>query len=189
MWLQPDILFPVRIPMFYANPGLYSPIASFSLPNYPLYFFIILLLYLILSNPILLYKVVFTLIRHPIRPSVGGGTKLEMWTDYNGWLCIFVCDIILVQNNYCTNPNPETESHSGSMVHNGLGDQDPQITLEYDLATPIEIRPLTQHVTYKMGSFIFTAITLLKVDSNTSDSLPITPSTERTNGEKCLCWS
>ena len=62
-------------------------------------------------------------------------------------------------------------------------------TLQYDLATVITVRSLTQPVTCKMGSSIFAAMTWLKVASTTSASLPIILYTEISNEEKNFLWS
>ena len=99
--------------------------------------------------------------------------------DSNGWVCVCVRDAILDRNNYCTKPNPKSNSHSGSWVHNVLGAQSLQITLKYDLVNKILTGPLTQPVVWEMGSSIFAAMTKLKVATATSASLPIIPSTER----------
>ena len=72
---------------------------------------------------------------------------------------VCVRDAILAQNNYCAKPNTEPDAQSGSQVRNVLEYQYPQSTLEYELATTIKIRPLTQPVTCEMGSSIFVAIT------------------------------
>ena len=128
-----------------------------------------------------------------------GGLKLEVEVDYNGWVSAGVHNAILDQNIDCANLNPEPSAHSGSWVHKGLGAQYPQSTLEYNLATAIEVWLLTQPVTCGMVSVVFVAMSRLKVASTTSASLPIIPSTERTNGEKkyvgrikpshvCLYW-
>ena len=117
-----------------------------------------------------------------------GGLKLEVEVDYNGWVSAGVHNAILDQNIDCANLNPEPSAYSGSWVHKGLGAQYPQSTLEYNLATAIEVWLLTQPVTCGMVSVVFVAMSRLKVASTTSASLPIIPSTERTNGKK-ICWS
>ena len=88
--------------------------------------------------------------------------------------------------NYCTkpNPNPNHNDHSGSWIHNGLGDWSPRITLEYGLAAAISIWALDQPVTCEMCSSTFVAMTQLKVPITTSSSLPIIPYTERTKRRK-----
>ena len=101
----------------------------------------------------------------------------------NGRVIVCVRDAILARNNYCVKPNTEPDSHSGSWIHNGLGNRAPWNTLEYDLMTAISIRPLTQPMMCETGLPIFAAMVQLKVASNTSASLPIIPSTERTNRE------
>ena len=99
------------------------------------------------------------------------------------------CIVILAWNIYCAKPNPEADAQSGSRVRKGLRDRAPWSTREHELATAISIRPLTQNLTCEMGSSIFAAMGRLKVASATSSSLPIIPSTERINGEKCFRWS
>ena len=142
------------------------------------------------SFSILYYSVnwVNNLVRHPICPSVwgrGAGLKPDMWMDLNGWVIVWVRDEMLVQNNYCAKPN----AHAGSQVRNGLGYWAPRSTLEYDFATAIATRSLTQPVTCEMGLSIFAAMTRLKLVSTTSASLPIIQSTYSTNKKKCLLWS
>ena len=72
--------------------------------------------------------------------------------------CAGVRNVILARDISCVNPITNPEAHSGSRVYKGLGIQDPQSTLEYDLATVIAIRTLLQPLTCKMGSSIFAAI-------------------------------
>ena len=95
-----------------------------------------------------------------------------------------VCGETFAQNNYCAKPNIKTDAHYGSQVRNRLEARYPRINLEYGLATAIVIWPLTQPVTCKMGSYISTAMTRIKVASATSASFPIIPYTEMENGEK-----
>ena len=64
-------------------------------------------------------------------------------------------DAILAQDVYCANPNPKPKSQSGSWVHKILGTQNLRSTLEYDLATTIVIRSLTQLLTCEMGFIHF----------------------------------
>ena len=68
---------------------------------------------------------------------------------------------------YCVNPKPGPNSQSGSMSRKGLGIQDPWIISEYNLATVIAIRPLTQPSTFKMGSSLFSAMSRLNLASKT----------------------
>ena len=82
--------------------------------------------------------------------------------------------------------NKNTDAQSGSLLHNRLGCQAPQITLEYYLVTKITTRPLTQPVTCEMGLYVFAAMSRLKVASTISASLTIISSTKRTKGEKCF---
>ena len=113
----------------------------------------------------------------------GGGdcAKLGRGLDSNGWVRAGVLDAILVWDIYCAKQNPEPDTQSGSRVHKGLVDQAPQSTQEYNLDTEIEKWPLTQTLTYKMGSSTFAAMSQLKVTSTTSAFLPIISSTDRTN--------
>ena len=67
-------------------------------------------------------------------------------------------DAILAQNVYYAKPNPEPDTHSGSFIFKGLGDQALQSTLEYYLATVIVTRLLTQPITCKIGSSSFEAM-------------------------------
>ena len=101
-----------------------------------------------------------------------------MWIDSNGWLRVCVIDVILVQNNYCAKPNPDTDAHYGYRVCNELEYQASRSTLEYDVIIVRSIRPLTQPVMYKIGSSIFAATTQIKLDGTTSAYLPIIASTE-----------
>ena len=112
--------------------------------------------------------------------------KLEVCLDLNEWVRVCVRDEILAQNNYCYKPNPKYDSHSSSRVWNGIGYQAVWSTLEYDLATTIAIRLLTQPVMCEMGSSIFFAMTQLKVASTTSASLTIIPYNDSKNWEKWL---
>ena len=48
----------------------------------------------------------------------GGGSKLDLWVDSNGWVRVCVRDAIFARNNYCFKPNPEPDAHSGSRVRN-----------------------------------------------------------------------
>ena len=168
--------FPSASLIFTPNTGLYTPISPWSLPNVPPPFSDIFQSSPILSDGFVILCIV---------PYVcqGGGAKLEVWMDLNGWVHVCVRNAILARNNYCTKTNPELDSHSGSWIHNGLGNQALWNTLEYDLMTAISIRPLTQPMMCETGLPIFAAMVQLKVASNTSASLPIIPSTERTNRE------
>ena len=87
---------------------------------------------------------------------------------------------------YCANPTPEPDSQSGSMSRRGLGRRASLIMREYDLATAIAIRPITQPCTCEMGSSIFAAMSQLKFASTTRASFPSMPSTEITNIEKFI---
>ena len=71
---------------------------------------------------------------------------------------------------YFANPNTEPESQYLSLSCKGFGRRDLHIIQEYDLATAIEIRPLTQTHTCEMGSSIF----LPWFDSNSRVRLGIT---------------
>ena len=90
-------------------------------------------------------------------------------------------ETILAQNIYCTKHNPNPDSQFGSLVCKRLGTRAPWSTWEYDLDTVIDIWMLTQPLTREMGSLIFAATGWIKVTSTTWASLPIIPSTERTN--------
>ena len=109
--------------------------------------------------------------------------KLVGGVDFNWWGCTGVHETILAREIYCVNPNPKNSSQYGSRVCKVPGTQYPQIIWDYDLATSIVIRPLTQTLTRKMDSSIFAAMSRLKVVSMTWASLPIIPSTYRSNGE------
>ena len=122
------------------------------------------------------------------RPSVGEWEKLGGGVDSNGWSFAGVCSAIFAWDVYCANPNPKSDTHSNSWICKGLGDLDPWITHEYDLATVISICPLTQPLTWKMGLSIFAAMGRLKVASMACASLSIISSIERINRLKCLCW-
>ena len=87
-------------------------------------------------------------------------------------------DAILAQNIYCAKLNTEPNNHSGSWVRKGLGDEAPQITLEYELVTDNSIRLLTQPVMCKIGLYILAAMGRLKVANRTSDPLSIIPPSE-----------
>ena len=112
-----------------------------------------------------------------------------MGVDLNGWVCIGVHKTILAQNFYCAKPNPKPNSQYESHFFKRLGTQSPRIIWGYDLANTIVICPLTQPLTWKFCSYIFTAMIQLKVVSITWASLLIIPSTERMNGEKSIPWS
>ena len=91
---------------------------------------------------------------------------------------------ILLKNVYCAKSNPEPASQSGSRVHKGLETRALCSIWECTLVTAIAIWTLTQPLTCKIGSSIFAAMSRLKVASTTCASLPIIPSTDRTNKEK-----
>ena len=93
---------------------------------------------------------------------------------------------ILLKNVYCAKSNPEPDSQSGSRVHKGLETRALCSIWECTLVTAIAIWTLTQPLTCKIGSSIFAAMSRLKVASTTCASLPIIPSTDRTNKEKKL---
>ena len=111
------------------------------------------------------------------RPSVveGGGccarkvccAKLVVVVDLNGWCCAGVCKTILEQYIYCTKTNTKPNFQSGYQVCKLLGTRSQKIIWEYDLATVIAIRELTQHLTWEMGSYIFTSMSQLEVASTT----------------------
>ena len=90
--------------------------------------------------------------------------------DLSGRGCVCEHENILVQEIYCAKPN---------LVCMVLGTQAPRIIQEYDHTTVIEIRPLTQPLTFEMGSSIFTDMSQIKVASTTLASLTITPSTKK----------
>ena len=123
-------------------------------------------------------------------PSVcwGGGAKIGGEVYSNEWFHVWVRDAIFLQIIYCAKINPEPDTHSSSWVHKGLGALALWSNLDYNLATAITVRPLDHPVTFEMGLSIFAAMSWLKVSSKTSAFLPTIPSTERENGDTCLCW-
>ena len=92
-------------------------------------------------------------------------------------------ETILAQNIYCTKHNPNPDSQFGSLVCKRLGTWAPHSTYKYYLTTVIAIQLLTQPLMCEMDSSILVATSWLKVVSTTWASLPIIPSTERTNRE------
>ena len=97
-----------------------------------------------------------------------------------------VCAKIFWRVIYCANPRPEPDSQSGFMSHRALCIRAPRIIWEYDLATAIATRTLTNPHTCEMVSSIFSAMSRLKFASTTRAPFPSIPSTEITNGEKCF---
>ena len=84
---------------------------------------------------------------------------------------------------YFFKPNPEIDFQSESRVRKGLGNRAPRSIQEYDLATMIEIRPLTQPLTCELVSSILATMSRLIVASMTWSSLQIISSTDRENGK------
>ena len=125
----------------------------------------------------------------PSRPSAVWCGGVWGGVDSNGWCCTDVCKSILAGEMNCANPNPKPNSQYISWVRKGLGTLSLQSIWEYELMAAIAIRPLTQPLTCEIGYSIFSAMIQLKVASTTWASLPIIPSTERTNGGKCFCCS
>ena len=160
--------------LFMPNPSLYTPMYIFSLPNSNLSLYNFLL-----SSPIVSYGFVPLYIILPIRWAGGSGAKPEIWVDSNGWVCVGVSDAILAQNIHCNKPNTKPDVQSGSQFWKGFRDISPHINLEYNLATAISIRTLTQPVMCEMGLSSFVAMSWLKVASTTGAYLPIIPSTEK----------
>ena len=92
----------------------------------------------------------------------------------NGWRRIF----FLLTWNYARAKFNVPTVHL-PVLHRGMGSRDPRIIGEYNLVTAILILPFTHPRTFKLGSFIFSDMSRLKLGSKTRDSLPIIPSTER----------
>ena len=86
--------------------------------------------------------------------SVHGTCCAKLWIGVNSneWFCAGVHAAILAWDIYFAKTNPE-----------------------YDTQTKIEIRSLTQPLTFKMGSSIFMAMSKLKVASKTWTSFTIIP--------------
>ena len=108
----------------------------------------------------------------------------QKWNSFV-WLSVE----LLLRTIYCANPRTKPDSQSRSLYHRGLGRRAPWIIREYNLATDISIRPLTQPCTYEMGYSIFAAMSRLKYASTTRASFPSMPPTKRKYGEKCFCCS
>ena len=107
-----------------------------------------------------------------------------MWLDRKRKSFVWVCVKLFWHEIYCTNPRPKPDSYSGSLSRRGLGKRAPRIICEYDIATAISIRPLTQTRTWEMVSSIFSAMSQIKSPSTAMTSFSRIPSTETTNGEK-----
>ena len=107
-----------------------------------------------------------------------------MWLDRKRKSFVWVCVKLFCHEIYCTNPRPKPDSYSGSLSRRGLGKRAPRIICEYDIATAISIRPLTQTRTWEMVSSIFSAMSQIKSPSTAMTSFSRIPSTETTNGEK-----
>ena len=84
--------------------------------------------------------------------------KLVGGMDSNGWGCAGVRKNILTREFYWATIIPKPEYQYGSWVRKVLGNQSARIIWEYNLATPITIRPLTQPFTWKMDSSVLEAV-------------------------------
>ena len=73
---------------------------------------------------------------------------------------------------YCANPRPKNNFRSGTLSPRVLGRLSPRIICEYNIATAIVIQPLIHPHMYKMGSYIFSAMSWLKSKSTTRAFFP-----------------
>ena len=96
---------------------------------------------------------------------------------------------IIMAHYFFAKPRPDTKSQYRPRFRRGLGSKYLRIMWEYGLVTAIVFRPLTHPHTCEMGSLGFSAMSPLKFKRMYRASFPSIPSTERTNGGKCLCCS
>ena len=89
----------------------------------------------------------------------------------------------LSARNLLCQSQSQTQLPGGYRVCRGFGTQSPQSIREYDLATAIVIWTLTQYLKWKMGSYIFAAMSWLKVSSITWTNLTIISLTEKRDRE------
>ena len=119
--------------IFTPNPSLYTPISPGSPPND------------LLFTPISYFGFA------PLSavPSVcwARGEKLGVGVDSSGLVHADVCNAILAKDIYCAKPNPDLDDHSSPRVRKGFGDLAMRSNREYDLATAIAVRALTQPLT------------------------------------------